>query len=308
MLRFLGRGKKTSESAAETRRSWANVVGGVFRRSHVDDEFWEELEEALIVADVGVATSMQLVEKVQDEARWRGARTPEAVYELLRGEISQLLSDKGPVTDSASDRPIALMLVGVNGSGKTTTIAKLVRAAQADGRVPLIAAADTFRAGAISQLQTWAERTDAMFVSSSAGSDPGAVVYDALSAAKSRGADFVVIDTAGRLHTAHNLMEELRKIRRILDRHTDDFEPQVMLVIDGNTGQNGVSQAKVFTEAVGCDGVILTKLDSTAKGGVVLAIRGEMGLPVKYVGTGESIDDIAVFDPTEFAESILPAA
>lgn len=308
MLRFLGRGKKTSESAAETRRSWTNVVGGVFRRSQVDAEFWEDLEEALIVADVGVATSMQLVEKVQDEARWRGARTPGAVYDLLRGEISDLLSDEDVAADSANDRPVALMLVGVNGSGKTTTIAKLVRAAQADGRVPLIAAADTFRAGAISQLQTWAERTNAMFVSSSAGSDPGAVVYDALSAAKSRGADFVVIDTAGRLHTAHNLMEELKKIRRILDRHSDDFQPQVMLVIDGNTGQNGVSQAKVFTEAIGCDGVILTKLDSTAKGGVVLAIRGEMGLPVKYIGTGESIDDIAPFDPTEFAESILPPA
>ena len=308
MLRLLGRGKLTSESAAETRRSWTNVVGGVFRRSRIDDDFWEDLEEALIVADVGVATSMQLVEKVQDEARWRGARTPEAVYDLLRGEISQLLSEDRDATDYGDNRPIALMLVGVNGSGKTTTIAKLVRAAQTDGRVPLIAAADTFRAGAISQLQTWAERTDAMFVSSSAGSDPGAVVYDALSAAKSRGADFVVIDTAGRLHTAHNLMEELKKIRRILDRHTEDFEPQVMLVIDGNTGQNGVSQAKLFTEAVGCDGVILTKLDSTAKGGVVLAIRGEMGLPVKYIGTGESIDDIAPFDPTEFAESILPAA
>lgn len=284
------------------------MVGGVFRRTKIDDEFWEDLEEALIMADVGVSTSMQLVEKVQDEARWRGARTPDAVYDLLRDEISQLLSDEGLSGEPVNDRPVALMLVGVNGSGKTTTIAKLVRAAQTDGRVPLIAAADTFRAGAISQLQTWAERTDAMFVSSSAGSDPGAVVYDALSAAKSRGADFVVIDTAGRLHTAHNLMEELKKIRRILDRHNDDFDPQVMLVIDGNTGQNGISQAKVFSEAVGCDGVILTKLDSTAKGGVVLAIRGEMGLPVKYIGTGESIDDIAPFDPAEFAESILPAA
>ncbi len=284
------------------------MVGGVFRRSKIDDEFWEDLEEALIVADVGVETSMQLVEKVQDEARWRGARTPEAVYDLLRAEISELLSDDGLSSEPANERPVALMLVGVNGSGKTTTIAKLVRAAQTDGKVPLIAAADTFRAGAISQLQTWAERTDAMFVSSSAGSDPGAVVYDALSAAKSRGADFVVIDTAGRLHTAHNLMEELKKIRRILDRHADDFEPRVMLVIDGNTGQNGVSQAKVFTETVGCDGVILTKLDSTAKGGVVLAIKGEMGLPVRYIGTGESIDDIALFDPNEFAESILPAA
>ncbi len=308
MLRLLGRGKKTSESSVETRRSWTNVVGGVFRRSKVDAEFWEDLEEALIVADVGVETAMVLVEKVQDEARWRSARTPGAVYELLRTEISEMLSDDETWDALADEGPVAVMLVGVNGSGKTTSIAKLVRAAQSDGRVPLIAAADTFRAGAISQLEIWAERTNALFVSSEAGADPGSVVYDALSAAKSRGADFVVIDTAGRLHTAHNLMEELKKLRRILDRHADDFTPRVMLVIDGNTGQNGVSQAKVFTDAVGCDGVILTKLDSTAKGGVILAIRGEMGLPVRYIGTGEGIDDIAPFDPREFAESILPAA
>ena len=308
MLRLLGRRDKTSESSAETRRSWTNLVGGVFRRTKVDDEFWEDLEEALIVADVGVETAMQLVEKIQDEARWRGARTPDAVYELLRTEISEMLTDDEDAAAFAEDGPVAVMVVGVNGSGKTTSIGKLAQAAKSDGRVPLIAAADTFRAGAISQLETWAQRTDTMFVSSSAGADPGSVVYDALNAAKSRGADFVVIDTAGRLHTAHNLMEELKKMRRILDRHSSDFKPRVLLVIDGNTGQNGVTQAKVFTEAVGCDGVILTKLDSTAKGGVILAIRGEMGLPVRYIGTGEGIDDIAPFDPRGFAETILPAA
>ncbi len=306
MLRLLGRNRKTSESSQETRRSWTNIVGNVFRRSEVDDEFWEELEEALIVADVGVETSMELVEKIQDEARWRGARTPEAVYELLRVEIAAMLSEDGSAGGFDEDGPVAVMVVGVNGSGKTTSIGKLAQAAKADGRVPLIAAADTFRAGAIAQLEVWAERTDTMFVSSSAGADPGSVVYDALNAAKSRGADFVVIDTAGRLHTAHNLMEELKKIRRILDRYAEDFAPRVLLVIDGNTGQNGVTQAKLFTEAVGCDGVILTKLDSTAKGGVILAIRGEMGLPVRYIGTGESVEDIAPFDPQEFAETILP--
>ena len=308
MLRLLGRGKKTAESSSETRRSWTNIVGGVFRRTKIDAEFWDDLEEALIVADVGVETAMALVEKVRDEARWRGARTPDAVYELLRTEISELLTDDDSVEFFADDGPVAVMVVGVNGSGKTTSIGKMVRAAQTDGRVPLIAAADTFRAGAISQLETWANRTGAMFVSSTAGADPGSVVYDALNAAKSRGADFVVIDTAGRLHTAHNLMEELKKMRRILDRHADDFTPRVMLVIDGNTGQNGINQAKVFTEAVGCDGVILTKLDSTAKGGVILSIRGEMGLSVRYIGTGEGIDDIAPFDANEFAESILPAS
>ena len=306
MLRLLGRTKKTSESSQETRRSWTNIVGNVFRRSEVDDEFWEDLEEALIVADVGVATSMELVEKIQDEARWQGARTPEAVYELLRAEIAKTLSEDGSAGSFDEDGPVAVMVVGVNGSGKTTSIGKLAQAAKVDGRVPLIAAADTFRAGAISQLEIWAERTDTMFVSSSAGADPGSVVYDALNAAKSRGADFVVIDTAGRLHTAHNLMEELKKIRRILDRYAEDFAPRVLLVIDGNTGQNGVTQAKLFTEAIGCDGVILTKLDSTAKGGVILAIRGEIGLPVRYIGTGEGVEDIAPFDPQEFAETILP--
>lgn len=306
MLRLLGRNRKTSESSQETRRSWTNIVGNVFRRSKVDDEFWEELEEALIVADVGVETSMELVEKIQDEARWRGARTPEAVYELLRVEIAAMLGEDGTAGGFDEDGPVAVMVVGVNGSGKTTSIGKLAQAAKADGRVPLIAAADTFRAGAIAQLEVWAERTNTMFVSSSAGADPGSVVYDALNAAKSRGADFVVIDTAGRLHTAHNLMEELKKIRRILDRYAEDFAPRVLLVIDGNTGQNGVTQAKLFTEAVGCDGVILTKLDSTAKGGVILAIRGEMGLPVRYIGTGEGVDDIAPFNPQEFAETILP--
>ena len=307
MLRLFGRDKRTSESSQETGRSWTHIVGNVFRRSEVDDEFWEDLEEALIVADVGVATSMELVEKIQDEARWRGARTPEAVYELLRAEIAKTLSEDGSAGSFDEDGPVAVMVVGVNGSGKTTSIGKLAQAAKVDGRVPLIAAADTFRAGAISQLEIWAERTDTMFVSSSAGADPGSVVYDALNAAKSRGADFVVIDTAGRFHTAHNLMEELKKMRRILDRYAEDFAPRVLLVIDGNTGQNGVTQAKLFTEAVGCDGVILTKLDSTAKGGVILAIRGEIGLPVRYIGTGEGVDDIAPFDPQEFAETILPA-
>jgi len=251
---------------------------------------------------------MELVEKVQDESKWRGARTPDTVYELLRTEISGMLADDDAAAGFDEDGPVAVMVVGVNGSGKTTSIGKLVQAAKSDGRVPLIAAADTFRAGAISQLEIWAERTDTMFVSSSEGADPGSVVYDALNAAKSRKADFVVIDTAGRLHTAHNLMEELKKMRRILDRHADDFAPRVLLVIDGNTGQNGVTQAKLFSEAVGCDGVILTKLDSTAKGGVILAIRGEMGLPVRYIGTGEGVDDFAVFDPRAFAETILPAA
>ena len=308
MLRLIGRGIKTAESSAETRRSWTNVVGGVFRRSRVDEDFWEDLEEALIVADVGVTTAMDLIEKIRDEAKWRSARTPDAIYELLRSEITCMLNDDDIASEFFNEGPVAVMVVGVNGSGKTTSIGKMVQAAKEIGRIPLIAAADTFRAGAISQLETWARRTETMFVSSVAGSDPGSVVFDALSAAKSRGSDFVVIDTAGRLHTSHNLMEELKKMRRILDSHKSDFIPRVLLVIDGSTGQNGVAQAKVFSKTVGCDGVILTKLDSTAKGGVVLAIRGEMDLPIRYIGTGEGVEDIAPFDSREFANMILPAA
>ena len=186
MLRLLGRNKKTSESSQETRRSWTNVVGGVFRRSEIDADFWEDLEEALIVADVGVATSMELVEKVQDESKWRGARTPDTVYELLRTEISSMLADDDAAAGFDEDGPVAVMVVGVNGSGKTTSIGKLVQAAKSDGRVPLIAAADTFRAGMQFAIESWAERTGTMFVSSSAGADPGSLFTIALNAAKSR--------------------------------------------------------------------------------------------------------------------------
>ncbi len=306
MLRLFGRSKKTSDASKTAGRSWRRVVGSVFGRSTIDPEFWDELEESLIVSDVGVATSMELVEKVRSEARKRGANEPAVVYEIVREVVADILTDADAASFWSDDGPVALMIVGVNGSGKTTSIGKLAHAAKEDGRVPLIAAADTFRAGAISQLEIWAQRTDTMFISSTPGADPGAVVYDALAAAKSRGSDFVIIDTAGRLHTSRNLMEELKKIRRILDRHAQDFTPRVLLVIDGNTGQNGVTQAKVFTEAVGCDGVVLTKLDSTAKGGVMLAIRGEMGLPVRYIGTGEGLDDIAPFEGRQFAEMLMP--
>ncbi len=306
MLRFFGKGSETSESSEKTGNAWSRIVGGVFGRTSVDPEFWDELEEALIVADVGVATSMDLVERVRAIADDRRLGSPVEVEQVLRSEIASMLCSNDSTSDLLSKMPVAVMVVGVNGAGKTTSIGKLAYAAKGAGRTPLIAAADTFRAGAISQLQTWAERSGSLFISSSAGAEPGSVVFDAMDAAKSRGADFVVIDTAGRLQTSHNLMEELRKMRRILERTAGDFQPVVLLVIDGTTGQNGVSQAKIFTEAVGCDGVFLTKLDSTAKGGVILAIQGETDLPVLYIGTGESIEDIAPFDAQQFAESLLP--
>jgi fused signal recognition particle receptor len=199
-----------------------------------------------------------------------------------------------------------LLVVGVNGVGKTTSIAKLARAAQKDGRSVLLAAGDTFRAGAIEQLKVWGERLGAPVIAHKAGSDPGAVAFDALSAARARGADMVIIDTAGRLHTRHNLMEELRKVRGIVDRDGGGFLKRALLVIDGTTGQNGLAQAKAFMEATRCDAVLLSKLDGTAKGGIALAIAGELGLPVAFIGTGETVDDLFAFDPAGFAEAVLP--
>jgi fused signal recognition particle receptor len=208
-----------------------------------------------------------------------------------------------PIPDN---RPVVLLVVGVNGAGKTTSIAKLAHAAQSEGRRVVLAAADTFRAGAIEQVKVWGDRLNVPVVAQQAGSDPGAVAYDAMAAARARNADLVIVDTAGRLHTKHNLMEEIKKVRNIVDRQGDGFEKRVLLVIDGTTGQNGLAQAKAFTEAVRCDGVMLTKLDGTAKGGIALAIAGELGLPVWFAGTGEKVSDISEFDPAGFADAILP--
>ena len=308
MFRLLRRGKKTADTSETTGRSWRRVFGGVFGRERLDSEFWDELEEALIVSDVGVHSSMSLVEKLRDRADDEGVSDPETVRGMMRSEMVNMLSRGNGLDVLTSETPVAVMIVGVNGSGKTTTIGKLAYAARAESRSTLIAAADTFRAGAIDQIKIWAERSGAECVAASPGSDAASVVFDALQAAAARQVDVVIIDTAGRLHTSKNLMEELRKMRRILDRFSKDFEIRVLLVMDGTTGQNGLTQAKMFGEAVGCDGVILTKLDSTAKGGVALAISGEMGLPIWYIGTGEGLDDLAEFDAEEFSEALLPSA
>ncbi len=308
MFKLLRRQKKTADSSETTGRSWKRVFGGVFSRERLNPEFWDELEEGLIVSDVGVSTSMSLVEKLRDRADSGRVHDPEAVRAMMREEMVGMLRGSGGSNILTSDAPVAVMIVGVNGSGKTTTIGKLAHAARAESRSTLIAAADTFRAGAIDQVKIWAERSGADCVAASPGSDAASVVFDALQAAVARNMDVVIIDTAGRLHTSKNLMEELRKMRRILDRFSRHLEIRVLLVMDGTTGQNGLTQAKMFGETVGCDGVILTKLDSTAKGGVALAISGEMGLPIWYIGTGEGIDDLAEFDAEEFSETLLPSS
>jgi fused signal recognition particle receptor len=306
MFGRLRRKEKTEESTQKTGAAWKRALGGIFGRSGIDDDFWDELEEALIMSDVGIKTTLELVEKLRDQVDENDWKEPAEVRQALHDRIVETfnaLSEADPLPD---DTATVLLVVGVNGAGKTTSIAKIAQSAKSEKRNVLLAAGDTFRAGAIEQLKIWGNRIDVPVIAQNAGGDPGAVTFDAMSAAKARGVDLVIVDTAGRLHTKHNLMEELKKVRGIIDREGEGFLTRVLLVIDGNTGQNGMAQAKAFTEAVRCDGVMLTKLDSTAKGGIALAIAGELGLPVWFAGTGEQVGDISEFDAAAFADTILP--
>jgi fused signal recognition particle receptor len=261
-----------------------------------DDTSWERLEEALIAADVGVPATAELVRRLE-------ARDGDDLREGLVDEVTALLGEPAGLDISA--QPSVLLVVGVNGTGKTTTIGKLAHRLSEHGRSVILAAADTFRAAAEEQLEVWAERAGADFVGSERGGDPAAVAYDAIEAAEARGRDVVVVDTAGRLHTQTNLMEELAKIRRVIERRLEGAPQETLLVIDATTGQNGIQQARLFGEAVDVTGVALTKLDGSAKGGVAVAIAHELGLPVKLVGVGERLDDLRPFDPTDFARALV---
>ncbi len=306
MFGRLRRKEKTEESTQKTGSAWKRAFGGIFGRGGIDDDFWDELEEALIISDVGARTSMELVEELRELVEENGWKEPEQVREALHDRIVTTFSDLSEQDPLPNETPTVLLVVGVNGVGKTTSIAKIARSAKEEGRNVLLAAADTFRAGAIEQIKIWGERLDIPVIAQGEGGDPGAVTFDAMSASKARGIDLLVVDTAGRLQTRHNLMEELKKVRGIIDREGQGYAVKVLLVIDGNTGQNGLSQARAFTEAVKCDGVMLTKLDSTAKGGIALAIAGELGLPVWFAGTGEKAEDFSEFDASGFADTILP--
>ena len=307
--RLLGRRDKVQEGLKKSRESWFSRMVQIVQRRQLDESLWEELEELLISADVGVATSISLIERVRAEALSRNLKEAEEVIDLLKAELVALLS----AADGASGReqshtpgqPRVILAIGVNGVGKTTSIAKLAHYMMEQGSKVLLAASDTFRAGAIEQLQSWGSRVGVDVIAHRAGGDPAAIAYDALEAARARGMDAVIVDTAGRLHTKQNLMEEMKKISRVLSRLDPQAPHETILVMDATTGQNGVIQARSFTEAMGCTGVFLSKLDGTAKGGTVVAIVQELGLPVLFIGTGEGMEDMAPFHAAEFVEELF---
>jgi fused signal recognition particle receptor len=306
-------GHSTEQALERTRKGWFGQITGLFERGGVDEVLWEELEELLIGADVGVATTQKILEDVQQRAERERVRDPHDVRTLLKEELVAILEsppDRGGLWSEGGNgasppKPAVVLVVGVNGTGKTTFIAKLAHAYRVEGERVVVAAGDTFRAAAIEQLKEWGRRVDAEVVAHQQGADPGAVVFDALSAAESRGADAVIIDTAGRLHTKFNLMEELRKIRRVIERKDPSAPHETLLVLDATIGQNALLQAEAFTEAVEVTSVALTKLDGTSKGGIVFAVCDQLGLPVRFVGTGEGADDLAPFSPAEFVEALF---
>ncbi len=303
---MLGSFDKLKKSLAKTKASLLGKISSVVMRRKIDDDLLEEIEEILIQADVGVKATMRLIENLEKTAREKKLTDGEAVMDLLKEEITTILaSQNGAEPKPETVKPVIWLITGVNGVGKTTTIGKLATLFASEGKKVMIGACDTFRAAAIDQIAIWAERSGVDIVRSQEGADPAAVAFDAASAARSRDFDLLLIDTAGRLHTKSNLMEELKKIRRVVQKAAPDATIMAKLIIDGNTGQNAISQVKTFTEAVGCDGIIITKLDGTAKGGVVIALAEEMGVPVDFIGLGEKIDDIQRFDSRQYAEALF---
>ena len=272
--------------------------------SELTDDFYDELEESLILADTGMDVALDLVEQLRRRAREQGVKTVEGARELMRSIIAETLT-VGEMGLDLSTKPSVALFIGVNGVGKTTTIGKIGAQLKSEGKRVIFCAADTFRAAASQQLTIWADRAGVEVVKQHEGADPAAVVFDAASAAKARRADVVLVDTAGRLHNKQNLMNELNKISRVIDRELPDAARETLLVLDATTGQNGLIQARQFKEAAGITGIVLTKLDGTAKGGIAIAITRELGVPVKYAGVGEGVDDLKPFDPMEYAEAII---
>lgn len=288
----------------KTRNSIASSFSSVFAANHIDEDFYEELEEILIMADMGVSTTMNILDELRDEVKKQHMKEPKDCQELLVSIIKNQMS----LTPDAYDyeqRKSVVMVIGVNGVGKTTSIGKLASQFRQDGKKVMMAAADTFRAAAIEQLTEWANRSQVDIISQKEGADPSAVVFDALKAAKARKTDILLIDTAGRLHNKKNLMDELSKMNCIIDREYPDACRETLIVLDGTTGQNALEQAKQFKQVADIDGIILTKLDGTAKGGIAIAIHAELGVPVKYIGVGEGINDLQRFDPESYVNAIF---
>ena len=320
MLRLFRRNrdeeKKATEQAVKpSRERWFGRIANLLRSSRLDDSVWDEIEEILISSDVGVETSLRIIDRLKQQVRQERLESPEAVTEALKQALTEDLSPdaSGAPTHSelvegqtdGSGKPYVILMVGVNGVGKTTSIAKLAHYFSQSGRRVILGAGDTFRAAAADQLEILGQRVGVDVIRHNQGADPGAVAYDSYQASKARRADVLIFDTAGRLHTKSNLMEELRKIHRVLQRQDPTAPHEVILTLDATTGHNGLAQAKSFQEAVDCTGIFLAKLDGTARGGIVLAIRQELGVPILFIGTGEGLDDMAPFDADDFVDALL---
>ncbi len=291
--------KKTRESMSKSMTSMLHSF------TRIDEDLFEELEEILVMSDVGVPTAERICTELRKRAKERGVTEPGKIEGMLRELVAEML--RGDSELKLGTKPSVILVVGVNGVGKTTTIGKIAAMLEKQGKKVILGAADTFRAAAVEQLDIWAKRAGAEIVSQPQGGDPAAVAFDAIAAAKSRGADVVICDTAGRMHNKKNLMEELAKINRVVEREAPQADREVLLVLDAATGQNAISQAREFKAAADITGIVLTKLDGTSHGGVVLAIREELGLPVKFIGVGEQLDDLQPFDADAFAEALFPA-
>lgn len=295
---------KIGQGLKKTRDAMMKSMNSMLRGfTRIDAELFEELEEILVMGDVGTATASRICEQLRATVKERGITDPMVIRELLQELVAQML--EGGQELALGTKPSVILVIGVNGVGKTTTIGKMAAGLKADGKKVILGAADTFRAAAIEQLEIWAERAGVDIVKHVQGADPAAVVFDTVSAAKARGADVVICDTAGRLHNKKNLMDELAKIGRVIDRELPDADKEILLVVDATTGQNAVNQAREFKQAAGITGIVLTKLDGTARGGVVLAIREDLQVPVKFIGVGEGIDDLQPFDPVQFAKGLF---
>lgn len=297
---------KLKAGLAKTRDAFSDKVSDVFKVFvKVDEELFEELEEALICADIGVETSMYIIEELRDRVKKGRVTDGNEVKKMLKDIIAEIMTDSDSAPVLAEGRLNIILVIGVNGVGKTTTIGKLASKYKAEGKNVVLAAADTFRAAAIDQIDIWANRTGCKIIKHEEGSDPGAVVFDAVNAAKASGADVLICDTAGRLHNKKNLMDELNKISRVIEREAPNAKKQVFLVLDATTGQNALSQAKLFSQSAAVDAIVLTKLDGTAKGGVVIGICREQDIPVRYIGVGETVEDLQEFCASDFANALF---
>ena len=295
---------KIKEGLKKTRDSVVGQINSMLKSfTKIDDELFEELEELLVMADVGVHTAQNICEQLKAQVKSEGVKDPSEIMTMLEKLTADMLRDGNEMV--LNTKPSVILVIGVNGVGKTTTIGKLANHYTSQGKKVTLAAADTFRAAAIEQLEVWAQRSNADIVKQNEGSDPAAVVFDAISSAKAKGSDIIICDTAGRLHNKKHLMDELAKIRRVIDRELPDADKEFLLVLDATTGQNAVNQAQEFSKATGISGIVLTKLDGTARGGVVLAIKEGLKIPVKFIGVGEKVDDLQPFDADDFTKALF---